>query len=94
MLDVEDGEDEEELIELVEDEKLEEDEGLLLFAEDTELIEFKFGTPAQLTTSMENKVVVNNCLFMNISSNKELLLSYMSFFKKTYGMSMSSIFKI
>jgi hypothetical protein len=94
MLDVEDGEDEEELIELVEDEKLEEDEGLLLFAEDTELKEFKFGAPAQLTTSMDNKIEINNCLFMNISPNKELLLSYMSFVKKTYEISMSLIFKI
>jgi hypothetical protein len=68
--------------------------GVLLFEEDTELIGLELGAPAQLTTSIENKVVVNNCLFMNISPNKELFLSYMSFFKKTYGMSMSLIFKI
>jgi hypothetical protein len=38
-----------------------------LFDEDTELIGLELGATAQLTTSMENKVVVNNCLFMNIS---------------------------
>ena len=84
--------DEEELIELGEIEELDID--TVLLDEDTEVIEFKFGAPAQLTTSMDNKVVINNCLFMNISPNKELLLSYMSFFKKNYGISTSSFFKI
>jgi hypothetical protein len=91
-LELTEDDDEEELLEL---EKVEElDIDAVLFDEDTELIEFKFGTPAQLTTSTDNSVVVNNCLFMNISPNKELFLSYMSFFKKTYGMSTSSFFKI
>jgi len=85
---------EEELLELEEDEELGEDVGVLLFEEDTEPIGLELGAPAQLTTSMDNKVVINNCLFMNISPNKELLLSYMSFVKKTYEISMSSFFKI
>ena len=78
----------------LDEKELGEDEGVLLFVEDTELKEFKFGAPAQLTTSMENKVIVNNCLFMNLSPNLELLLSYKSFVKKIYGISMSSFFKI
>ena len=56
-----------ELLELEEDEEPGEDVGVLLFDEDTELIGLELGAPAQLTTSMENKVVVNNCLFINIS---------------------------
>jgi hypothetical protein len=86
--------DEEELLELEEDEEPGEDVGVLLFDEDTKPIGLELGAPAQLTTSMDNKVVINNCLFMNISPNKELLLSYMSFVKKTYEISMSSFFKI
>jgi hypothetical protein len=58
---------EEELLELEEDEELGEDVGVLLFEEDTEPIGLELGAPAQLTTSMDNNVVVNNCLFMNIS---------------------------
>jgi hypothetical protein len=40
---------------------------VLLFEEDTEPIGLELGAPAQLTTSIDNNVVVNNCLFMNIS---------------------------
>ena len=58
---------EEELLELEEDEEPGEDVGVLLFDEDTEPIGLELGAPAQLTTSIENKVVVNNCLFINIS---------------------------
>ena len=56
-----------ELLELEEDEELGEVVGVLLFEEDTEPIGLELGAPAQLTTSMDNNVVVNNCLFMNIS---------------------------
>jgi hypothetical protein len=69
--------------------ELDDEEELLELEEDEVL-----GAPAQLTTSIDNKVVINNCLFMNISPNKELLLSYMSFAKKTYEISTSSFFKI
>jgi len=63
-LELTEDDDEEELLEL---EKVEElDIDAVLFDEDTELIEFKFGAPAQLTTSIDNNVVVNNCLFMKI----------------------------
>jgi hypothetical protein len=75
-------EDEEELLELKEVKTL--DEEALLFDEKTELLEFKLGTPAQLTTSKDKKVVVNNCLFMKIPPLVvSIELIYLNFSHKT-----------
>lgn len=38
-----------------------------------DVLEFKLGAPAQLTTSIEKRVVVSNCLFMKIPPKHDYL---------------------